>query len=168
MLNAMKTKFLILLLVLFVSFVSCDDEDDSSRRVVFDQEEFQTNRAKWEQLNHQNFSYEYVSSGFFYSHLKIEIKNKEISSVSSLAEEGFQSGDTLTIDGFFEEIENRYPANGIVNINSNSGLYLKEIQVEYHELYYFPTEVHYLLHIPDAVEVDGNFDKYIRNFTLAP
>ncbi len=161
----MKSKHLFLILAFSIFILSCDD-DDSSRKVTFDLEEFRTNKVKWDNLNFENYSFQYLSDGFLYSHLQIEMKNGEINSVISLAEDGFHSGDTLTIDGLFEEIHNQYPANGRVDVNSDDGIYLKEIQVEYDDNYFFPIEVHYVLHIPIAIEVDGNFNKYIRNFSL--
>jgi hypothetical protein len=162
----MKTKFLLLLFTLSVFFVSCDD--DTYKNVEFDLDEFQMQRAQWYELNLQNYSYEYSNSGNsgtgLSSHILMEIENGVIGNVISLENEDYETGDTILINDLFDQIENRYPINGIVE-NSRGG-YLTEIRVEYDSNYHYPSEVHYIHHIPKGYDGLWNMHQYIKNFKL--
>ncbi|MCZ4695849.1 hypothetical protein DWB61_13745 [Ancylomarina euxinus] len=158
----MKIKYSIILLILTIAYCACDD--DPSRKVEFNQEEFRTNRAKWEELNLQNFTYEYSNSGYSYSgitsHISVEILNGETENITALVENGIQDADKYLIDDLFEEILNRYPDDGLADSS------LKEIKVKYDKDYHFPTEVHYIYHIPEGMDGLWNMHQYIKNFEL--
>lgn len=163
----MKVRFILFLFAFSFFHVSCD-ENDSNRKIKFDLEEFNINRDKWESLNLQNYSYEYSNSGNsgtgLSSHILMEIENGEIGNVISLENGGYETGDTISINDLFDQIENRYPINGIVD-NSRDG-YLTEIRIEYDSNYHYPLEVHYIHHIPEDYDGLWNMHQYIEKFEV--
>jgi len=163
----MKSTYLFLILVFSVFILSCDD-DDSSREVKFDLEEFNINRDKWEALNLQNYSYEYSNSGYSFtgisSHISVQISSGEESEVIALVRNGIQDPDNYLINDLFEEIFNRFPADGLADVSSST--YLKEIKVVYNENYHFPLEVHYLYYKPEDMVGIWNMHQFINKFQL--
>lgn len=163
----MKCKYLFLVLVFSVFIISCD-KGDTSPKVRFDLEKFNTNRDNWEALNLQNYSYEYSNSGYSFtgisSHISVQMTKGEESEVVALVENGIQDPDRYLIDDLFEEILNRFPDDGMADISSST--YLKEIKVVYDETYHFPSEVHYLYHIPEDMLGIWNMHHFIKKFQV--
>ena len=163
----MKIKFVLFLFVFSFFHVSCDD-NDSSRKVKFDLDEFNTNRDKWEALDLQNYSYEYSNSGYSYSgissNISIQIINGEEAEVIALVENGIQDADQYLIDDLFEQIFSRFPTDGSADVSNST--YLKEIKVVYDENYNFPSEVHYLYYIPEDMLGIWNMHQYIEKFEV--
>jgi len=157
----MKFKYVFLLFVLFIPLVSCDKErDDDIEYVSFDKELFQTNRDKWDDLNIQNYSYEFgYSEQMLY---KISVRNGEVSNIEVLIE---FNPESMTIEQIFNEILTQEANLGIIQ-NDIGRSYLKEIKVEYDSEYFFPREVEYVLGTIEPVEIDGFFKRDIKNFVI--
>lgn len=160
----MKFKFVFLLLVLSIPFVSCDKDDLDIDHVPFDKELFQMNREKWDQMNLQNYSYEYTISSIHY--YQIVIKDGEVFSVESSVDLKTALASYMTIDELFDEIESRYLVIGDILQEGSASYYYKEIQVEYDDEYYYPTKVNYIIETLEPVELDGIYDKSILNFVV--
>lgn len=134
--------------------------------IDFDEDAFVENLNNWNQLNLQNYSYEYSDFGYSYSGTAsdIEIANEEVNSIVALSENEIQDGDQYLIDDLFAEIQSIYEENEGAELTSNG--YLKEINVVYDEDYYFPKEVHYIYHIPEDIEGLWNRYQYIKAFEV--
>lgn len=163
----MKAKFLLFCLFISLCVISCDDQNDTVS-VDFDEAVFVENMDKWNELNLQDYSYEYSNSGYSYSgiasHSKIEIVDGEVEKIEALVENGIQDADKYIINDLFEEIAEKYPTNGCKE--NSSEVYLEEIRVKYDEKYYFPTEVYYIYHIPEDMVGIWNLHQYITNFEI--
>ena len=117
-----------------------------------------------DQLNLQNYSYEYTISSIHY--YQIVIKDGEVFSVESSDDLKTALARYMTIDELFDEIESRYSVIGDILQEGSASYYYKEIQVEYDEEYYFPTKVNYIIETLEPVELDGIYDKSILNFVV--
>jgi len=157
----MKTRFVLLMFVFSVFLFSCDKEEDSDIEFVsFDKELFQTNRDKWDDLNIQNYSYEFgYSEHMLY---KITVNNGEVSNIEVYED---SHPEPMTIKEVFDEITAEINKIGVVQ-NDVGRSYLKEIKVEYDSEYFFPREVEYVLGTLDPVEIDGFFRRTIKNFEI--
>ncbi|MFA9371645.1 MAG: hypothetical protein ACERIH_08045 [Labilibaculum antarcticum] len=161
-------KFCIIILVTLT--LSCDNDVseelsfDIPEFVVFDEVSFNGNRDKWDkwdQLNLQNYSYEFgYSPQMDYT---IEIKDGEVTNVEIIDSSypGY-----LTIDQIFQEIKDAYPENGEIKLNEGDVAYLKEIKVIYNSEYFYPEEVEFIYEVTIPVEIDGFFHRFVGNFVL--
>jgi len=161
-----KTKLLLFYLFIPVWFISCDEDDTVN--IDFNEDAFVENRDKWNQLNLQNYSYEYSNSGYSYSgissNIGIKISDGEVESVVTLVENGIQDADEYLIDDLFAEIESAFEDN--TNKELTSDVYLRKIEVVYDEEYFYPVEVHYIYHIPEGIVGIWNMHQYIKAFKL--
>ena len=165
----MRNKLLLFyLLFIPVLFVSCDKEEDDSVRREFDIEELQANRVAWNNLNLQNYTYEYSNSGYSYSgiasYIKVEVTNGNDVLSTALVENGIQDADQFVIDSLFAEIESEY-SNSILS-EVSSDVYLKEINVVYDEDYFYPKEIHYIMQMPEGMVGIWNMHQYIKAFNV--
>ncbi|WP_372751799.1 DUF6174 domain-containing protein [Labilibaculum sp.] len=161
----MKPKLLLFYLFISLCLISCDDENDTGS-IDFDEDEFVENLNNWNQLNLQNYSYEYSNSGCsgtgMSSDIGIEMVNGEVESAVALVENGIQGSEKYLIDDLFAEIRSTYEENE--GLESTSDAYLEEIEVIYNEEYFYPEEVRYIYHIPEGYDGLWNFYQYITNF----
>ncbi|MRT94509.1 DUF6174 domain-containing protein [Ancylomarina sp. 16SWW S1-10-2] len=162
----MRPKFLF---YLFVSFclISCDNEDDTVC-VDFDEDTFVENLNNWNQLNLQNYSYEYSNSGYSYSgiasNIGIVIVDGDVDTLVALTENGIQDADSYLIDDLFAEIQSTFVDNEDRKLTSE--VYIKEIEVVYDEQYFYPKEVHYIYHVPEEMVGIWNMHQYIEKFEV--
>jgi len=151
--------------------MSCDDNDDEKNeaftedgipeKVVFDEKTHLENLEKWNDLNLQNYSYEFGYSPEM--DFKIEIKNHEVENVEVF---GSPTPNYLTINEIFNEITDAYPENGEIKLKEGDISYLKEIKVVYNSEYFYPEEVMFIYGVTEPVEIDGFFDRFISNFKI--
>jgi len=136
--------------------------------IDFDEDAFVENLDNWNQLNLQNYSYEYSNSGCpgtgIAADIGVKITNGEVDTLVDLSENGIQYADQDIIDDLFAEIQATYDENEGSELTSNG--YLKEISVVYDEDYYFPKEVCYVYHTPEDVEGLWNRYQYIKAFEV--
>jgi len=168
----MKTKLLLFcLLFLPVLIMSCDDNDDEKfealledeipEKVVFDEKTHLENLEKWNDLNLQNYSYEFGYSPEM--DFKIEVRSGEVDDVEIL---GSSTPNYLTIIQIFQEIKDAYPENGEIKLDEGDISYLKEIKVVYNSEYFYPEEVKFIYGVTEPVEIDGFFHRFINDFQL--
>jgi hypothetical protein len=161
----MKPKLLLFYLFISLCIISCNDDDDDGS-IDFDEDAFVENLNNWNQLNLQNYGYEYSNSGCIYpgsaSDYEIEIVDGEVDSIVDLSEYGSSDGVSYLIDDLFAEIQSTYEEND--GVEPTSDVYLEEIEVIYNEEYFYPEEVRYLYHIPEGIDGACNFYQYITNF----
>ncbi|PKQ61446.1 hypothetical protein BZG02_15955 [Labilibaculum filiforme] len=163
----MRTNLLLWCLLFFpVLFVSCDEEEDGNVRKKFNIEELRTNRAAWDKLNLQNYTYEYSNSGYSYSgiasRIKVDVSNGNEVVPTALVENGIQDADQFVIDSLFAQIEAKY-TNDLLHEETGE-VYLKEIKVLYDENYFYPKEIHYIMHMPEEMVGIWNMHQYIKAF----
>lgn len=162
----MRLKFLFYLFI-SLCLISCDDKNDTVG-IDFDEDAFVVNLNNWNQLNLQNYSYEYSNSGYSYSgiasNIGIEIVDGEVDVLVALSEDGIQDADSYLIDDLFVEIQSTFEDNEDRKLTSV--VYIKKIEVVYDEEYFYPKEVHYIYHIPEGMVGIWNMHQYIENFEV--
>lgn len=164
----MKPKLLLFYLFISLCLISCDDENDTGS-IDFDEDAFVENLNNWNQLNLQNYSYEYSNSGYsgtgMAPNIGVVIVNGEVDTLVDLSDDGIQDvANNYLIDDLFAEIQSTYNEND--GAESSSSAYLEEISVVYDEEYFYPKEIHYIYYIPEDYTGLWNMHHYIESFEI--
>ena len=166
----MKKKYFMCYIMILAVFVSSCDNDNKIEEelndeipvlVAFNKEEFDANKANWNNLNLQNYTYEFGYTPLL--EYKISVEQGAIVKADLI---GSNSFGYLTIDQIFEEIEDNYPEDGKIVLGEDQVSYLKEIHVVYHSEYYYPIEVKYIYGVTEPVEIDGLFHRFVNAFSI--
>ena len=148
-------KYILLILISFV-IVSCSETDDSIG-LNFNEASYNTNRELWENGEILNYSFAQEQSASYNGgqpKLITVVKNGELDMIDVQSNDSNDSVENLvhyeTIIEIFDYINNTVEScNQQINSSSNK-MIGAEIEVEYNEIFYYPTKIICTGYYPDG------------------
>lgn len=145
----MKKNIFLLTILLFISLQFCSCITEYPKGIVFNEEQFNIQKEQWQELNPQNYSFEYSfwegsCPSLYTGYVKVEngkgtvefkLPEKVDSTDESMPKEGSKYYLTC-IEDFFDNIYEVY-TTALENYNNGDIVY-SEITVYYDETYGFP------------------------------